>query len=117
MHWDGRDDSVEGGFEGGMRAALMVAGMYIKRKGETWREREDRWQPRPSRTRSLWRTGYEPFEVSEVFQAETTLLLNNDFNTSFRDTERWVDFVREAPHIMETGSREIKGSVERKKEA
>ena len=45
------------------------------------------------------RAGYRPI-VSEVFQAETTLLQAVNFNIDLGDVVKWSDFVCDAPRII-----------------
>ena len=45
------------------------------------------------------RAGYRPI-VSEVFQAETTLLQAVNFNIDYGDVVKWSDFVCVVPRIM-----------------
>ena len=60
--------------------------------------------------------GYEPLEVSDVFQAETTLPLKIDFNISCRDIQTWTDFLSGCVALHGTRRNNIKGLLEHVKE-
>ena len=105
------------------RATKLVDGMHIKRKrdddeGDNWREEERLMAATAIATEIFMerRAGYEPIEVSDVFQAETTMLQAIDFNVDFRDVETWTDFGYVAPHYLGTGCHENKGLLEHEKE-
>ena len=103
-------DSCEGEVKAEERAAMLVAGIYIKKDDDESRN----W----SRGRILMvataianemyterRVSCRPTDVSEVFQVELAMLHAMHLNIDFGNDTQWCDLVCDAPHTWSRRSR------------